>query len=71
MHMLILLVKNVLIYMHQGKKALVEHFGHTAFACESDDYLPVCFSPPRDGSKVEEYLAAESSIKVVGKRIPF
>ncbi|XP_071933334.1 uncharacterized protein [Coffea arabica] len=34
----------------QGKEALVRHFQKTDFECESDEFLPLCFSPPRDGS---------------------
>ncbi|XP_021752930.1 protein terminal ear1 homolog [Chenopodium quinoa] len=34
----------------QGKERLEEHFGRSRFICNHDDYLPVCFSPPRDGS---------------------
>ncbi|KAK9942720.1 hypothetical protein M0R45_008370 [Rubus argutus] len=45
----------------QGKKDLVQHFETMGFPCESEDVLPVCFSPPRDGSE----KLVES--KVVGK----
>ncbi|KAK4802776.1 hypothetical protein SAY86_000979 [Trapa natans] len=34
----------------QGKEELIRHFEGTMFACDSEDFLPVCFSPPRDGS---------------------
>lgn len=30
-------------------EALKEHFRNSKFACENDEYLPVVFSPPRDG----------------------
>ncbi|XP_017224759.1 uncharacterized protein LOC108200984 [Daucus carota subsp. sativus] len=33
----------------QGREGLVKHFGGTLFICSSDEYLPVCFSPARDG----------------------
>ncbi|XP_010682354.2 protein terminal ear1 [Beta vulgaris subsp. vulgaris] len=33
----------------QGLEALKEHFKNSKFACENDEYLPVVFSPPRDG----------------------
>ncbi|XP_068650777.1 protein terminal ear1-like [Aristolochia californica] len=33
----------------QGKAALVERFKKTCFNCHSDDYLPVQFTPPRNG----------------------
>ncbi|XP_057965254.1 protein terminal ear1 homolog [Malania oleifera] len=35
----------------QGKEALVNHFQSSRFACDSEDFLPACFSPPRDGSR--------------------
>ncbi|KAK6946312.1 Mei2-like, C-terminal RNA recognition motif [Dillenia turbinata] len=47
----------------QGKEALVKHFEASTFACQSDEYLPVCFSPPRDGSG---QLVKQS---LVGKRV--
>nr|XP_016433362.1 PREDICTED: protein MEI2-like 7 [Nicotiana tabacum] len=34
----------------QGKEALVNRFKDTMFDCESEGFLPVIFSPPRDGS---------------------
>ncbi|KAJ9189672.1 hypothetical protein P3X46_000937 [Hevea brasiliensis] len=36
----------------QGKEGLVKHFQNSCFDCGTDDYLPVCFSPPRDGSRI-------------------
>ncbi|KAL8161671.1 hypothetical protein V2J09_013160 [Rumex salicifolius] len=33
----------------QGLEALKEHFKNSKFACETEEYLPVVFSPPRDG----------------------
>ncbi|KAK9751122.1 hypothetical protein RND81_02G243700 [Saponaria officinalis] len=33
----------------QGLEALKEHFKNSKFACENDEYLPVVFTPPRDG----------------------
>ncbi|KAM5548689.1 hypothetical protein ABKV19_000215 [Rosa sericea] len=35
----------------QGKKDLVQHFETMGFPCESEEVLPVCFSPPRNGSE--------------------
>ncbi|PON99879.1 Nucleotide-binding alpha-beta plait domain containing protein [Trema orientale] len=35
----------------QGKEELVARFEKTAFPCETEAFLPVCFSPPRDGSE--------------------
>ncbi|XP_058099977.1 protein terminal ear1 homolog [Magnolia sinica] len=34
----------------QGKDALVEHFQNSFFKCDSDEFLPVLLSPPRNGS---------------------
>ncbi|PHT30888.1 hypothetical protein CQW23_27225 [Capsicum baccatum] len=34
----------------QGKEHLVKHFSGSNFVCETDEYLPVVFSPPRNGS---------------------
>ncbi|CAA6664128.1 unnamed protein product [Spirodela intermedia] len=33
----------------QGLEALKEHFKNSKFACDTDEYMPVVFSPPRDG----------------------
>ncbi|KAK7280941.1 hypothetical protein RIF29_08523 [Crotalaria pallida] len=35
----------------QGLEALKEHFKNSKFPCEMDHYMPVVFSPPRDGKK--------------------
>ncbi|KAJ6693227.1 hypothetical protein OIU85_004031 [Salix viminalis] len=34
----------------QGKEQLVRHFERSTFECDSDEFLPVSFSPARDGS---------------------
>ncbi|CAN4105543.1 unnamed protein product [Withania somnifera] len=34
----------------QGKQHLVKHFSQSNFVCDTDEYLPVVFSPPRNGS---------------------
>ncbi|KAL6514535.1 hypothetical protein OROGR_020114 [Orobanche gracilis] len=34
----------------QGKEALVNQFSQSIFDCESEEFLPVTFDPPRDGS---------------------
>ncbi|GAB4853846.1 hypothetical protein Ancab_018055 [Ancistrocladus abbreviatus] len=47
----------------QGKEALVEHFEKSVFTCGSDDFLPVCFSPPRDGS------GSEVAARMIGQRV--
>lgn len=33
----------------QGKEKLENHFGSMVFPCSSEEFLPLCFSPPRDG----------------------
>ncbi|KAF5175978.1 Mei2-like, partial [Thalictrum thalictroides] len=38
----------------QGLEALKDHFKNSKFACETDDYLPVLFTPPRDGKQLSE-----------------
>ncbi|CAM0884231.1 unnamed protein product [Alopecurus aequalis] len=38
----------------QGLEALKEHFKNSKFPCDSDEYLPVVFSPPRDGRQLTE-----------------
>uniref|UniRef100_A0A0D9V9A2 Protein terminal ear1 homolog n=1 Tax=Leersia perrieri TaxID=77586 RepID=A0A0D9V9A2_9ORYZ len=38
----------------QGLEALKEHFKNSKFPCDSDEYLPVVFSPPRDGKLLTE-----------------
>ncbi|KAF9670484.1 hypothetical protein SADUNF_Sadunf13G0073900 [Salix dunnii] len=35
----------------QGKEQLVRHFERSTFECDSDEFLPVSFSPARDGSR--------------------
>ncbi|CAL9194770.1 unnamed protein product [Musa hybrid cultivar] len=38
----------------QGLEALKEHFRKSKFACDNDEYMPVVFSPPRDGRQLSE-----------------
>ncbi|KAI3744746.1 hypothetical protein L1987_57837 [Smallanthus sonchifolius] len=38
----------------QGVEALKEHFKNSKFPCEVEDYMPVVFTPPRDGRTVTE-----------------
>ncbi|WOK94520.1 hypothetical protein Cni_G03224 [Canna indica] len=55
----------------QGLEALKEHFRNSKFACDNDEYMPVVFSPPRDGRELtepvpvvvgrEQYLARTAS----------
>ncbi|TKY47702.1 terminal ear1 [Spatholobus suberectus] len=40
----------------QGLEALKEHFKNSKFPCEVEHYLPVVFSPPRDGRELTEPL---------------
>eukprot|EP00256_Glycine_max_P052708 XP_014619144.1 protein terminal ear1 [Glycine max] len=40
----------------QGLEALKEHFKNSKFPCEMEHYLPVVFSPPRDGKELTEPL---------------
>ncbi|KAK3132843.1 hypothetical protein QOZ80_6AG0528480 [Eleusine coracana subsp. coracana] len=35
----------------QGREALVEHFSGSCFHCDTEEFLPVWFSPPRDGTR--------------------
>ncbi|KAI6677671.1 hypothetical protein NL676_038467 [Syzygium grande] len=43
-------IRQIATAKYQGKEALMRHFENTVFACDSDDFLPITFSPPRDGS---------------------
>ncbi|GLJ18311.1 hypothetical protein SUGI_0324030 [Cryptomeria japonica] len=36
----------------QGRVALEEHFRNSKFACDTDEYLPLVFSPPRNGEQL-------------------
>lgn len=38
----------------QGLEDLKEHFKSSKFPCEAELYLPVVFSPPRDGKQLTE-----------------
>ncbi|PQQ05197.1 protein terminal ear1 [Prunus yedoensis var. nudiflora] len=40
----------------QGLEALKEHFKNSKFPCEMEHYLPVVFSPPRDGRQLTHPL---------------
>eukprot|EP00270_Netrium_digitus_P013142 TRINITY_DN4343_c0_g1_i1.p1 TRINITY_DN4343_c0_g1~~TRINITY_DN4343_c0_g1_i1.p1 ORF type:complete len:183 (-),score=17.75 TRINITY_DN4343_c0_g1_i1:271-819(-) len=42
----------------QGRAALQEHFRASRFECESEDYLPLVFIPPRDGTICSPPVAA-------------
>lgn len=36
----------------QGRVALEDHFRNSKFACDTDEYLPLVFSPPRNGEQL-------------------
>ncbi|CAK9179692.1 unnamed protein product [Ilex paraguariensis] len=36
----------------QGLEALKEHFKNSKFPCNTEEYMPVVFSPPRDGGRL-------------------
>ncbi|KAG0544589.1 hypothetical protein BDA96_02G288700 [Sorghum bicolor] len=46
----------------QGRDPLVEHFSGSRFDCHTEEYLPVRFEPPRDGTR-----PAEGAVHVVGR----
>ncbi|KAK6939825.1 Mei2-like, C-terminal RNA recognition motif [Dillenia turbinata] len=48
----------------QGLEALKRHFQNCVFNCSDDSFLPVAFSPPRDGSA---FLTARESVSLVGR----
>ncbi|XP_010556199.1 PREDICTED: protein terminal ear1 [Tarenaya hassleriana] len=48
----------------QGLEALKEHFKNSKFPCETEEYVPVAFSPPRDGRNFSEPVPI---VDVVGK----
>ncbi|KAG6386436.1 hypothetical protein SASPL_155338 [Salvia splendens] len=48
----------------QGMEDILCHFSESVFECETDEYLPVCFSPGRDGSGHPVELI------IVGKWLP-
>uniref|UniRef100_A0A5B7C6H2 RRM domain-containing protein n=1 Tax=Davidia involucrata TaxID=16924 RepID=A0A5B7C6H2_DAVIN len=48
----------------QGVEALKEHFKNSKFPCEAEEYMPVVFSPPRDGRHLTE------PIPIVGRANP-
>jgi len=50
-----MVIMNGLIIM-KGLEALKEHFKNSKFPCEMEHYLPVVFSPPRDGRELTEPL---------------
>ncbi|TMW85643.1 hypothetical protein EJD97_022769 [Solanum chilense] len=51
----------------QGKEALVNRFKQTRFECESEGFLPVWFSPARDGSGESVQMITVGQYKVTRK----
>ena len=54
----------MIIYKLKGLEALKTHFKNSKFPYEMEHYLPVVFSPPRDGKQLTEPLA------IVGHKHP-
>lgn len=50
-----MIIMNGLMTM-KGLEALKEHFKNSKFPCEMEHYLPVVFTPPRDGRELTEPL---------------
>lgn len=50
------------LIVKKGLEDLKEHFKSSKFPCEAELYLPVFFSPPRDGKQLTEPV----SIKING-----
>lgn len=50
----------MIIIVCKGLEALKEHFKNSKFPCETDHYLPVVFSPPRDGRSLTDPLPVAS-----------
>ncbi|CAL0304257.1 unnamed protein product [Lupinus luteus] len=42
-------IRKVVAARLQGKEVLQKHFESMHFPCESEEVLPICFNPPRDG----------------------
>lgn len=47
-------------------EALKEHFKNSKFPCEMEHYLPVVFSPPRDGKQLTEPFPVVGSMVRMG-----
>lgn len=50
----------------QGLEALKEHFKNSKFPCEMEHYLPVVFSPPRDGKQLTEPIPVAGNMLQIG-----
>lgn len=44
----------LVVYMMKGLEALKDHFKTSKFPCNAEEYMPVVFSPPRDGRTLSE-----------------
>lgn len=56
----------------QGRIALEEHFKNSRFACDTDDYLPLIFRPPRNGKNSSfpaTVAAVHQSSRVLGNTL--
>lgn len=47
-------------------EALKEHFKNSKFPCEMEHYLPVVFSPPRDGKQLTEPIPVAGNMLQIG-----
>eukprot|EP00898_Chlorokybus_atmophyticus_P008854 jgi/Chlat1/8970/Chrsp94S08264 len=50
----------------QGREVLEDHFKNSRFACDTDEYLPLIFSPPRDGKSPVVSISAANFASRVG-----
>ncbi|XP_024530198.1 protein terminal ear1 [Selaginella moellendorffii] len=55
----------------KGREQLEEHFKNSRFACDTDEYLPLVFSPPRTGLQCSSPTVVSSlaARKAGGKRL--
>lgn len=50
----IIIVVVIKCLLLKGLEALKEHFKNSKFPCEGQEYMPVVFSPPRDGKTLTD-----------------
>ncbi|KAH7444928.1 hypothetical protein KP509_02G098500 [Ceratopteris richardii] len=48
----------------QGRMALEDHFKNSRFACDTEEYLPVLFVPPRNGANGSQPIVAVGQMGV-------
>lgn len=48
----------------KGVEALKEHFKSSKFPCDAEEYMPVVFSPPRDGRMLT------TPVPIIGRGAP-